>query len=140
MKVCIDSDSTGEDYRRKLTSYLKGMFVDVTDFDSPESSQYPDISYGLASRIASGEYERGILICGTGLGMAMTANKVRGIFAGTPQNAGAAQHMARSNHAQVLTIGCHYTDLQTAKVMISAWLSTPFEPRRNAERMRALEQ
>lgn len=139
MKVCIDSDATGDTYRRKLTNYLKGMFVDATDLDSPHSAQYPDIAHGLAYRISSGEFERGILICGTGLGMAMTANKVKGIFAGTPQNAGAAQHMARSNHAQVLTIGCHYMDLETAKVMISAWLNTQFEPRHNADRMRALE-
>lgn len=139
MKVCIDSDSTGAEYRRKLASYLKGMLVDVTDLGSPESAQYPDIAHGLACKIASGEFDRGILICGTGLGMAMTANKVKGIFAGTPQSVGAAQHMARSNHAQVLTIGCHYTDMNTAKVMISAWLNTQFEPRHNADRMRALE-
>ncbi len=125
--------------KRLLVSYLKGMFVDVTDLGSPES-QYPDIAHDLAFRISTGEFERGILLCGTGLGMAMVANKVKGIFAGTPQNAGAATHMARSNNAQVLTIGVHYTDLNTAKVMISAWLSTPFEPKRNAQRMRELEQ
>ncbi len=71
--------------------------------------------------------------------MAMMANKVKGVFAGTPQTVSAAQHMARSNHAQVLTIGCNYTDLNTAKIMISAWLTTPFEPRPNAMRMRELE-
>ena len=138
MKICIDSDSTGEDFKVFLLARLDKHLC--TDLKSTDNDQYPDIAHRMAKRIVAKEFERGILICGTGIGMAITANKVKGIYAGTPQTIDAAKHMARSNHANVLTIGCKSTSPFSAIALVNAWLETPFEPRINADRMRFLEE
>ena len=137
MKICIDSDTTGEDMKVFILARLQHH--QCTDLNAGDTDQYPDISYRLAHKIAAKEYERGILICGTGIGMAIVANKVKGIYAGTPATIDAAKHMARSNHANVLTIGCKSTTPFSAIALVNAWLETPFEQRINADRMRFLE-
>ena len=139
MKICIDSDSTGAAMKLYLRQHLGINDIFVTDLNSRPEDQYPIIAFRLAKRILEGEFERGVLICGTGLGMAMMANKVPSIYAGTPQTVEHARHMAHSNHAQVLTIGCSITPLPKAVEMVMAWLGTPFGNRPNAQRMRELE-
>lgn len=139
MKVAIDSDATGRSLKRDMVRFIEAARFEVHDLNAPDGDHYPEISTRLAKRIASGEFERGVLICATGLGMAMAANKVRGVFAGTPQNIGAARKMAESNNAQIITVGAGIFYADWVGDIIKAFLETPFQPRRNADRMRELE-
>ena len=85
MKIAIDCDDAGLVLKKVLIEHLQALGTQVEDLDLLASMKvdYPDIGYNLAKRVASKAYDRGILICGTGLGMAMIANKVPGVFAGT---------------------------------------------------------
>lgn len=139
MKVAIDSDATGRNMRRSILAWLGWAKYAITDLNSADGDQYPDIAIRLAKRIASGEFERGVLICGTGLGMAMAANKVRGVFAGTPHDMVSAKKMAESNNAQIITIGCELEYPDDVIAMVVTFLSAKFQPRANALRMRELE-
>lgn len=135
MKICIDGDRTGN----AMVPTLLKLLADIKIFSLPYGTEYPDVAYQMAKSISDGEYDRGILVCGTGLGMAMMANKVKGIYAGNPYTVESARHMAFSMNAQIITIGCKVTPAARAADMIRAWLETPFDVRPNAQRMRALE-
>ena len=88
---------------------------------------YPDIGYNLARRVAAKEFDRGVLICGTGLGMAMIANKVEGVFAGPCHDVYSAERLRKSNDAQILTMGARVIGRELAKTVVSAWLKAEFE-------------
>ena len=83
---------------------------------------YPEIGFNLAKQVAAGKYDRGISICGTGLGMAMIANKVEGIFAGTCHDVFSAERLRKSNDAQIITMGERVIGPELAKTIIDAWL------------------
>jgi ribose 5-phosphate isomerase B len=103
---------------------------------------YPDIGFNLATRVAHDEFDRGVLICGTGLGMAMIANKVEGVYAGVCHDVYSAERLRKSNDAQIITMGARVIGSELAKTVLSAWLHSEFEPQRSAkkvERMRQLE-
>ena len=87
---------------------------------------YPEIAYNLGKKIQSGEYERGICICGTGLGVAMMINKVEGVFAGTCHDVFSAERLCMSNDAQVITMGERVIGSELAKTIIDAWLRSTF--------------
>lgn len=141
MRVCIDSDRTGADLKHKITDFLSGNGFNVTDLGPlrPREWEYAEIGFDLASRIKRQEFDRGILLCGTGNGVAMIANKVRGVFAGTCHDIAAAQHLASHNNAQILAIASDSTSTLLARRMARAFLETEFLPRPNAELMRKLE-
>src|SRR3954470_14476480 len=107
MKLAIDCDDAGLSLKQPIIDQLRALGVDVTDLNCSAQSKvdYPDIGYNLAKKISANEFERGILICGTGLGMAMVANKVEGVFAGTCHDVYSAERLSKSNNAQVLTLG-----------------------------------
>lgn len=86
MRIAIDCDDAAVNLKKVLYNYLLELGIDITDLNysaSQENAMYPEIGFNLAKKIKEKEYDRGILICGTGLGMAMIANKVEGVFAGT---------------------------------------------------------
>jgi ribose 5-phosphate isomerase B len=104
---------------------------------------YPDVGYALARRIANKEFDRGVLICGTGLGMAMIANKVEGIYAGVCHDVYSAERLRKSNDAQILTMGARVVGPELARVIATAWVRSEFEPGRSGPkvaRMRELEE
>ena len=106
-------------------------------------TDYPDIGYNLARRVAQKDFERGVLICGTGLGMCMIANKVDGIYAGVCHDVYSAERLRKSNDAQIITIGARVIGSELAKSILSAWLHAEFEAGRSAPkvaRMRELEK
>jgi ribose 5-phosphate isomerase B len=145
MRVAIDCDEAGLPLKQTIVEHLRALGVDTVDLDLAARSKadYPDIGYHLAKRVAAKEFERGILICGTGLGMAMVANKVEGIFAGTCHDAYSAERLCKSNAAQVLTMGARVIGPELAKAVVSAWIKSDFEGGRSlpkVERMRELEQ
>ncbi len=145
MKLAIDCDDAGLALKQPILDQLRALGVDVTDLNRSAQSKvdYPDIGYNLAKKISAKEFERGILICGTGLGMAMVANKVEGVFAGTCHDVYSAERLSKSNNAQVLTMGARVIGPELAKMVVAAWVKSEFEAGRSlskVERMRELEQ
>jgi ribose 5-phosphate isomerase B len=145
MKIAIDSDDSGTELKRVISEHLRSLGADVEDLDLLKGNQvdYPDIGYNLAQRVGDKEFDRGVLICGTGLGMAMVANKVEGIFAGACHDVYSAERLRKSNDAQILTLGARVVGPELAKTVVSAWLRSEFEAGRSlpkVERMRELEK
>jgi len=145
MKFAIDCDDAGLPLKQPIMEQLRALGVDVTDLNRSAQSKvdYPDIGYNLAKKISAKEFERGILICGTGLGMAMVANKVEGVFAGTCHDVYSAERLSKSNNAQVLTMGARVIGPELAKMVVVAWVKSEFEAGRSlskVERMRELER
>jgi ribose 5-phosphate isomerase B len=139
MKICIDSDETGAPQREALIDFIASLGHLVRALSYPVGNYYPDMSMGVAHAVQKGYYDRGIILCGTGQGVAMMANKVRGIYACPCYHAEWAPKLARNYNAQVLTLGCQINTLDEMKAIVKAYLDTPFEPRPNMIRMRELE-
>ena len=129
MKLCIDCDDAAVNLKKVVLQHLENQGVDITDLDYASSKAnpfYPEIGYHLAQQIQKGTYDRGILICGTGLGMAMIANKVEGVFAGTCRDVFSAERLKKSNDANVLTMGERVIGSELAKMIVDAWLDSEF--------------
>lgn len=129
MKICIDCDDAAVSLKKVLIDHLKSKGVDITDLNysqGKENPLYPEIGFNLAKEIQAGNYDRGISICGTGLGMAMIANKVEGVFAGTCHDVFSAERLRKSNDAQVITMGERVVGPELAKTIIDAWLKSEF--------------
>lgn len=145
MKLAIDCDDAGLPLKQALVDQLHALGVDVTDLNlcAQRTVDYPDIGYHLAKRVAAKEFDRGVLICGTGLGMAMVANKVEGIYAGTCHDVFSAERLCKSNNAQILTMGARVIGPELAKMIVAAWVKSEFESGRSlpkVQRMRELER
>ena len=103
MKICIDCDDAAINLKKVLIDHLKSKGIDITDLNYSASNvgaMYPEIGFNLAKEIQAGNYKRGISICGTGLGMAMIANKVEGVYAGVCHDVFSAERLCKSNDAQ----------------------------------------
>lgn len=145
MRIAIDSDDAGMELKQVISEHLRSLGGDVEDLDLLKTGKvdYPDIGYNLARRVAAKEFDRGVLICGTGLGMAMIANKVEGVFAGPCHDVYSAERLRKSNDAQILTMGARVIGRELAKTVVSAWLKAEFEAGRSmpkVARMRELEK
>lgn len=145
MKIAIASDHAGFHLKTELLGTLREMGVEFDDlgtFDD-KSVDYPDYGKKVAEGVAQGHYERGVLICGTGLGMAITANKVRGIRAITAHDVFSAKMSRMHNDANVLTMGERVVGVGLAAEVLRAWLETEFEGgrhQRRVDKMNALEE
>jgi ribose 5-phosphate isomerase B len=146
MRIVIDADDVGLTLKRDLVDHLETLGIEVVDLNhlgkNPDAS-YPEIGYNLAVKIRDREYKRGILICGTGLGMAMIANKVETVYAGPCHNVYSAERLRKSNDAQVLTLGARVVGVELAKTIVDAWLKAEFQggsSKPKVEAMRNLEK
>jgi len=145
MKVAVDSDDAGLELKRVVVDHLRGLGIEVEDLNliASQKVDYPDVGYNLTCRVAKKEFDRGVLICGTGLGMAMIANKVEGVFAGVCHDVYSAERLRKSNDAQIITFGARVIGPELAKTILSAWVQAEFAGGRSAPkvtRMRELEQ
>jgi ribose 5-phosphate isomerase B len=145
MRVAVDSDDAGIEMKRIVVEHLRSLGADVEDLNvlGSRRTDYPDIGYNLARRVAQKDFERGVLICGTGLGMCMIANKVDGIYAGVCHDVYSAERLRKSNDAQIITMGARVIGSELAKSILSAWLHAEFEAGRSGPkvaRMRELEK
>jgi ribose 5-phosphate isomerase B len=146
MKIAIDCDDAAVNLKKVLYNHLKSKGVEITDLDyssTKEGAMYPEIGYNLAIKVKEKEFDRGILICGTGLGMAMVANKVETVFAGVCHDVFSAERLRKSNNAQIITMGERVIGPELAKTIIDAWLKAEFQGGGSiskVEQMRELEQ
>lgn len=135
MKIALASDHAGFELKEAVKNFLTGH--DVTDFgtDNSDSMDYPDTGFPAAKAVASGECERGILICGSGIGMSIVANKVTGIRAALCQTVQFAVLSRKHNNANVLVLSGRFISRYLAKDIVEAWLTTDFEGGRHQKRL-----
>ena len=133
MKIVIGSDHAGFPLKEALKKAIRGMRDIGTG--SADSVDYPDFGARVARAVASGEYDRGILICGSGIGMSIVANKFPGIRAALCTDTEAARLSRMHNDANVLVLAGRRTDPETAVAITRVWLDTPFEGGRHERRL-----
>ncbi len=141
-KLAIGADHLGYELKAAIAEHLRAGGIEVCDIgtDSTEPVDYPDIGAQLAHRLADGEFERGILVCGTGAGMAIAANKVRGVRAVCAADPYTAERAIASNDAQVLTLGALVTGTQVAKMLVDIYLANEFQGGRSAPKVAKLQE
>lgn len=141
MKIAIGADHAGFFLKEELRRELEAAGHEVADFgtDSPESADYPDFAQRVARAVAAGEYERGILICFTGVGMSIAANRVRGVRAALGCHADAVELTRRHNDANVLTLGAKYLNRARALELVRIFLETAFDGGRHERRIGKIE-
>ncbi len=137
IKIALGADHAGLELKEKVREYLVSQGYEVEDLGthSPQPVDYPDYAEKVAARVAAKAVAFGVLVCGTGLGVAMAANKVPGIRA-APCNDTISARLAREhNDANVLTLGGRLTDEATARKILDTWLATPFAGGRHERRV-----
>lgn len=138
MKIAIASDHRGFEFKKRVISMLTQAGHEVIDFGTSndnESVDYPDYGIKAARSVGSGECDRGILICGTGIGMSLVANKVRGVRAAVCHNLYTVEMSRRHNDSNVLCIGADVVNEELLEQKVKLWLETPFEGGRHARRV-----
>jgi RpiB/LacA/LacB family sugar-phosphate isomerase len=127
MKIAIGADSAGKPLLDVIAAHLaKRSDLEVKDLS--QTGYYADLSRDLAQTITAGENERGILICGTGIGVCISANKVPGIRAALTHDTYSAERAAKSNNAQIITMGARVIGPELAKSIVDTWLASEFDP------------
>lgn len=127
MKVALAADSAGKPLLDVIAAHLKGK-PDITVNDLSQPGYYADIAENAARTILNGENDRGILFCGTGIGVSISANKVAGIRAALTHDTYSAERAAKSNNAQIITMGARVIGPELAKSIVDAWLASEFDP------------
>jgi ribose 5-phosphate isomerase B len=137
MKIAIGSDHRGFEVKRRLAAVLAGLGHEVLDLgpQGRESVDYPDFAFQVALAVGEGRAERGILVCGTGIGMCIAANKVRGVRAAPCHDSITAEMSRRHNDANVLCLSADLLGEELIERMVRIWLETPFESGRHARRV-----
>jgi ribose 5-phosphate isomerase B len=137
MKIAIGSDHAGFQLKEELKVFLQGKGIDIKDFGtySKESVDYPDYAIPLAESIARGEEKFGILICGTGIGMSIAANKVKGIRASLCSSEYSTRCAREHNDANVLCLAGRVLKVELAKEIVNVWLNTSFLADRHKRRI-----
>lgn len=141
-KLSIASDHAGFVLKEKLKEYLSKKGIAVKDLGtySKERCDYPEYAYNLAKSVASGEYKRGILVCKSGIGDSIVANKVPGVRAALCYNLKAAKLSRQHNDSNVLVLGSAFVKADLAKRMISLWLNTKFLGGRHLRRVKQINE
>lgn len=127
MKIVIGADSAGKPLLDVIAAHLAGK-ADLDVHDLSQSGFYADLSQKVGQAIVDGAYERGILICGTGIGVCISANKVPGIRAALTHDTYSAERAAKSNNAQIITMGARVIGPELAKAIVDKWLASSFDP------------
>ena len=137
MKIALASDHAGYAETERLKTVLSELGIDFDDLgtNSEASVDYPDFASKVAKQVAHGEVDQGVLVCGSGIGMAITANKVPGVRAAVAWSEETARLARQHNDANVLAIGARTTPEGTIPQIVKAWFETPFEGGRHAERV-----
>lgn len=143
-RIYIGSDHAGFDMKGELNAYLEENGYDVVDLGSftPEPVDYPDIAREVGEKVSENHGARGVLICGSGIGVAIAANKIQGIRATVAVNEEMAVSAREHNDINVVTLGARTTDLETAKKIVMAFLNTEFESteERRVRRVEKIDQ
>lgn len=142
MAIAIGSDHGGFRLKQEIIAFFTEHGIAHHDFGtySTDSVDYPCISQGVATAVAAGEYERGIIICGTGIGVSIAANKVKGIRAALCHDVFSAQMSREHNDANILTLGERVIGPGLALAIVQKWLSSEFAGGRHANRVKLISE
>jgi ribose 5-phosphate isomerase B len=140
MKLGIGCDHAGLELKNEILSLLKDLGFECVDFgtDSPQSVDYPDFGEKVSEAVSSGKIERGILICGTGIGMSIVANKFSHVRASLCNELFTARMSRLHNDANILVLGGRVVGKDLAKEIVKTWISTPFEGERHCLRLKKI--
>jgi ribose 5-phosphate isomerase B len=145
MRIALGADHAGVALKREVARLLDERGIPYTDFgtSSTESVDYPDFAAVVGREVASGTYDRGILVCGTGTGMAIAANKIPGVRAAAPADQTTARLSREHNDANVLALGERLIGPEVARDIVTTFLTTPFSGgrhQRRVDKMNALDR
>ena len=137
MKIGIGNDHTGVEYKNQITEYLKAKGNEVVNYgtDQTESFDYPIAGEAVANAVVNKEVDCGIVICGTGIGISLAANKVKGIRCACCSEPYSAKLSKAHNDANMLAFGSRVVGIEMAKMIVDAWLDTQFEGGRHQRRV-----
>ncbi len=137
MTIAIGCDHAGVELKKEILSILDNLHIEHIDYgtNGTESVDYPDFGEKVSEAVSSGKIEKGILICGTGIGMSIVANKFPGVRASLCNELFTAKMSRLHNDANILVIGGRVVGKDLAKEIIKTWLSTPFEGERHSRRL-----
>ena len=127
MKIAVGCDPNATDYKNTLIKYVEGLGHEVTDFGSDDPI-YANVAIEVAEAVAAGKFDRGLLFCGTGIGVSITANKVKGAYAACVHDVYQAQRAELSNDANIIAMGAQVVGIELAKMMIKEYLGCTFDP------------
>jgi ribose 5-phosphate isomerase B len=144
--IAVGADDAAFDLKAKIVEHLKSRGIEVEDYgvDKPDPAiLYPDVALTVAEAVAAGKHDRGILMCGTGIGVAITANKVPGIRAAVCHDSYSAERSRKSNDCQIMTMGGRVVGEELAKSLVDIWLMSEYQGGRSApkvERMKEIDK
>ncbi|KAA0015682.1 ribose 5-phosphate isomerase B [Salinicola corii] len=129
-RVALGCDEAAYEMKQAMIEHVRALGHEVEDFGTHEAKPvlYPDIAIEVAEAIAAGRYDRGILMCGTGIGVAISANKVAGIRAAQAHDTYSAERARKSNDAQIVTMGARVIGIELAKTIAESFLGNEYEP------------
>jgi ribose 5-phosphate isomerase B len=129
MSIALGCDQNALRLKELLKDHLASLGQEVEDYgvSTNDPVDYPDIALKVAEAIAQGRHSRGILVCGTGIGMAIAANKVPGVYAATCHDPYSAERARKSNNAQIMTMGAQIVGPELAKTLVTIWLRAEFQ-------------
>ena len=141
MKIALGADHAGYALKERLKDYLASLGHEVTDLGtgSTDSVDYPDFGFAVGKAVAGGRAERGVICCGTGIGIAIAANRVKGVRAGVPNDLFATRLMREHNDANVIAFGARQTAAPLAEAMLDLFLVTSFAGGRHERRVKKLD-
>ncbi len=138
MRIAIGCDPNAAHYKAVLIPYIQAMGHEVGDFGS-DDPVYAHTAIALGEAVAAGKWDRGILICGTGIGVCIAANKVRGVYAAEVNDIYQARRAQLSNNANVITLGAQVVGIELAKCLVGEYLNNTFNPAsRSAPKVQAI--
>lgn len=142
MRIALGSDHRGVNMRQRIGEFLEDLGAEVNDVgtECESSVDYPDVAAEVARQVSNGEADRGVLICGTGLGMSITANKFPGVRAAPIHDELTAEISRRHNDLNVLCLSGDMLGERTIRPLIEKWLNTDFEAGRHARRLEKISQ
>jgi len=142
LKIAVGSDHGGFLLKNEIMKHLKEKDIDFVDFGcfTTESVDYPDIGQAVGEAVAGGEYEKGIICCGTGIGISISANKVPGVRAALCGDCFSAKASREHNNANVLALGERVIGVGLAKMIVDIWLGTEFQGGRHGRRVEKISK
>ena len=137
MKLAIGNDHVAVEMKNEIMAHLKDRGIEVINVgtDTPDRFNYPVSGYKVAKMVASGEVDGGVLICGTGVGISLAANKVKGIRACVCSEPYTARLSKQHNNANIIAFGARVIGVELAKMIVDEWLDAEFQGGRHAERV-----
>ncbi|MBQ9210480.1 MAG: ribose 5-phosphate isomerase B [Clostridia bacterium] len=137
MRIAIGNDHVAIDMKNEIKNYLAGQGIEVIDVgtNSPERFNYPISGYKVAKLVTSGEVDCGVLICGTGVGISLAANKVHGIRACVCSDPYTARLSKQHNNTNIIAFGARVVGIETAKMIVDEWLNATYEGGRHQNRI-----